>query len=390
MVSPPTPNPKTGVQKQVWITDIAAVTSLGSNFEELWQGLLSARTGIKPFSRFSTDSYGSDVAACITGLSPHDGQSMIHGLLDLLFTERVSVPSDALLITATTKAGIDNLERLRRGTGGDPQDILPFGIRDNVSRRLGLKGKGFNISAACASSTIAVAQAAALISQGREKVVVVCCLDLITEFVFSGFSSLKILSPHPCRPFDRERNGLSLGEGAVLLVLMDKDEACRNRRAHLGTVLGWGIANDAGHIISPARDGRGLEQAIRQAIEKAGLQEDQISAINAHGTGTTYNDLMELRAFRKVFGKKNIPVYSVKGSIGHTMGAAGGIEVALGIKTLLEQTAPPTVGFVRPEKGAEGLVSPYPVAISGDYLLTTNSGFGGINAAIILEKGGGM
>ncbi|MEA2040820.1 MAG: hypothetical protein U9N82_13500 [Thermodesulfobacteriota bacterium] len=129
MVFPPTPNPKPGVQKQVWITDIAAVTSLGSNLEELWQGLLSARTGIKPFSRFCADSYSSGVAACITGPSPPDGQSMIHGLLDLLFTERVSVPSDALLITATTKAGIDNLERLRRGTGGDPQDILPSGIQ---------------------------------------------------------------------------------------------------------------------------------------------------------------------------------------------------------------------------------------------------------------------
>ncbi|MEA2040822.1 MAG: beta-ketoacyl synthase N-terminal-like domain-containing protein, partial [Thermodesulfobacteriota bacterium] len=242
MVSPPTSNPKPGVQKQVWITDIAAVTSLGSNLEELWQGLLSARTGIKPFSRFCADSYSSGVAACITGLSPPDGQSMIHGLLDLLFTERVSVPPDALLITATTKAGIDNLERLRRGTGGDPPDILPVGLHDTVSRRLGLNGKGFNISAACASSTIAVARAAALIAMGRAKVVVVCCLDLVTEFVFSGFSSLKILSPRPCQPFDRERNGLSLGEGAALLVLMDEDEACRNSRAHLGTVLGWGVA----------------------------------------------------------------------------------------------------------------------------------------------------
>ena len=116
------------------------------------------------------------------------------------------------------------------------------------------------------------------------------------------------------------------------------------------------------------------------------LQRDQISAVSAHGTGTIYNDLMELTAFNKVFRGRTLPIYSVKGSTGHTVGAAGGIEVALATKALAAQTVPPTVGFQNPEEGAQGRVSSKPVPLNGDYILTSNSGFGGINAAIILER----
>jgi 3-oxoacyl-[acyl-carrier-protein] synthase II len=130
-----------------------------------------------------------------------------------------------------------------------------------------------------------------------------------------------------------------------------------------------------------------LIQAIHQAFKKAGLQAEEIAAISAHGTGTVHNDLMELIAFREVFGRREVPIHSVKGAIGHTMGAAGGIEVALGLKTLAAKVVPPTVGYCNPEKGAEGVVSPEPEDMVGDYLLTTNSGFGGVNAAIILGRG---
>ncbi len=376
--------------KKVWVTDVAAVTALAPDLEGLWRRIISGKTSIKPVQRFPVEKYTSRIASLIEDLTRSGGQSLIHALLDRLFRKTGPVPSDAFLVTATTKAGIDNLERLRQKIPADPNDILLASIPDIVSKMLGLKGQAINISAACASSAIAVARAAALIATGRTDAVLVCCLDIVTEFVFSGFSSLGALSPVPCMPFDRGRNGLSLGEGAAALMLMSRERAEREDMSHLGTVSGWGIAGDAYHITAPVRDGRGLIKAVNQAMRSAMVNEEDISVISAHGTGTVYNDLMELTAFRHLFGHRKVPVYSVKGAIGHTMGAAGGIEVALGLKTLAEQVVPPTVGLSDPEDDAAGLVSPFARNIKGDYLLTTNSGFGGTNAAIVLKRGNGM
>ncbi|RLC19620.1 MAG: beta-ketoacyl-[acyl-carrier-protein] synthase family protein [Deltaproteobacteria bacterium] len=370
----------------VWITDAVTVTALGNTLWESWQGIVAGQTAIRPVRRFSVDSCNARVAACIEGLEPSGEHSMIHALTERLLTSIGPVPSDALLITATTKSGIDNLERLHQGVSADDQDILLTSIADTVSQKLGLTGKGINISAACASSAIAVARGAGQIASGMAEAVLICCLDIVTEFVFSGFSCLRAMSPEPCRPFDRDRDGLSLGEGAAALLLMSKERACREGRECLGTVMGWGAANDATHLTAPARDGCGLIQAISQAVKKAGLKAEDIATISAHGTGTIYNDMMELTAFREVFGNRKIPVYSIKGAIGHTLGAAGGIEVAVGLKTLSEQIAPPSVGLAHPEGWASGRVSPEPADISGEFLLTTNSGFGGINAAIILGR----
>ena len=366
------------------ITDAAVITALGNTPGELWQELMAGETAIRPVGRFPVDSYPAKIAACIDNLKPSDGRSMLYTLLDRLLIETGPVPPDSLVITATTKAGIDNLELLRRGKTVDFQDILLSSVADTVSRKLELAGSGINISAACASSTIAVARGAALIASGRAESVLICCGDLVTEFVFAGFSALKALSAVPCRPFDRNRQGLSLGEGVAVLHLMNAGRAEREKRGRLGTVLGWGVANDATHITAPARSGRGLIQAIEQALKTAGRKAEEIAAVNAHGTGTVYNDLMELTAFRKIFGGRKVPVYSVKGAIGHTLGAAGGIEVALGLKTLAAQIAPPTAGLMDPMDAARPLVSPKPQPFSGDCLLTTNSGFGGINAALIL------
>jgi len=373
--------------RQVWITDVAAVTSLGSTLQEFWSGLLAGQTAIRPLLRFSAANYKTDVAACIPDLAPGEERSMMHDLLSRLIREMAPVPSDTYLITATTKAGIDNLERLRRGMSVDPRDMVLSSIPHILSQRLGLAHPGVNISAACASSTIALARGAALIASGRREAVLVCCMDLVTEFVFSGFSSLGALSPFPCMPFDRARNGLSLGEGAASLMLMSPDRARKEKRPVLAKIQGWGAANDAAHVTSPARDGAGVIQAIFQALKRANLEAEKISAICAHGTGTVHNDIMELIAFRHIFGERKVPVFSIKGAIGHTMGAAGGIEAVVGARALSEQVVPPTAGFLDPEDGAEGLVSQHVVDISGDYLLSTNSGFGGINAAIILKKG---
>ncbi len=375
--------------KEVWITAAAAVTGLGNTLDETWQGLLAGRSAIAPVSRFTVERYTSGVAACIEGLEAQGGRSLMYPLLERLRRAMPPVPADSALIAATTKGGIDSLERLLRREPACADDFLAAGILRTLGGMFEVSGEAVNISAACASSSIAVARGAALIASGRVEAVLVVCFDLVSEFVFSGFSALQGLSPSPSRPFDRRRNGLTLGEGAAALLLMSQARAEREERAPLGKVRGWGVAGDANHITAPARDGCGLVQATRQALAKAGLDPEAVAAINAHGTGTVYNDLMELTAFQQVFGSRPLPLHSVKGAIGHTLGAAGGIEVALGLKTLQAGVIPPTVGLAEPEEGAAGRVSATPVDFSGDFLLTTNSGFGGVNAALVLEKAGG-
>ena len=373
---------------RVIVTDAAAVTALGDNLESLWQGLMAGQTAIRPITRFPVDQdhHKAKIAAHINDLKSSGDRSMLQDLLDRLFLEMGPVPADAELMTATIKSGADNLESFCRGKPASFQDVLLSSMADIVSARFGLAGNGICVSASCASSAIAVAHGAALIGSGRAEAVLVCCGDLITEYHFSGFSALKALSPFACRPFDRDRQGLSLGEGAAALLLMSAARARRENRDQLGTILGWGISNDATHITAPAKSGRGLVQAVNKALESAQKNPEEIAAINAHGTGTVYNDLMELNAFRQVFGERKVPMYSIKGAVGHTLGAAGGLEIILGLKTLSARMVPPTVGFSNPEKGAEGQVSSGPQAISGDYLLTTNSGFGGVNAALVLGK----
>ena len=372
--------------KTVWITEAEAVTSIGNSLEATWDAAMKGKRGMGSISRFSAKGYGEQIAALIDDLTWTSERSIIVELLDRLLSGKHSIPSDTALITATTKLGIDNLERRRCGESVRVGDILPSSMPEMVSTKLGIRKRGFNISASCASSTIAIAEASGMITTGMADAVLVCCADVITEFIFSGFSALKIVSPFPCRPFDRDRSGITLGDGAAMLLLMSEERAKKEGRSCQAVIRGWGVANDAFHITSPVEDGSGLVAAIGKAIKRAALTADDIPAVSAHGTGTIYNDLMELKAFKQVFGGRKMPIYSVKGSVGHTLGAAGGIEVTLATKALTEQVIPPTVGFENPEEGAEGCISSRPATFKGNYMLTTNSGFGGINAAIILEK----
>ncbi|MBA4417516.1 MAG: beta-ketoacyl synthase [Syntrophus sp. (in: bacteria)] len=378
---------RTNRMREVWITDAGVVTAAGRSLGATWDSIISGITAIKEINRFSVKSYRSGIGASISGIQTSGPSSSYHGILDLLLDQVQKVPVDSIVITATTKAGIDNLEKLKRGLPADPRDILLTSVADSVRARLGLKGVSFNVSAACTSAAVAVAQGGALISSGTTESVFICSIDIIAEFIFSGFSALQNLSPFPCRPFDRDRAGLSPGEGAAFLTLMSSKRAKRLGCTCKGIVAGTGMANDACHITAPDKNASGLVRAITGAIKAAGVKKGDIAGISAHGTGTIHNDLMELTAFKKVFGEACPLVYSVKGCIGHTFGASGGIEVALGTRTLEEQIIPPTVGFLHPEQGAEGLVGSMPVSITGDYLLTTNSGFGGMNTAIILKRG---
>ncbi len=368
------------------MTDTACVTALGDDLVSTWEGLIKNQSVIRPVDRFSARPDGALpwVAACVDGLDPPRRHSRVFSLIDRVLAPLAAVPPDSRLITATTKAGIDFFERQHRGETIDSEGLVLASISDYVSRRLGVSNPGLNISAACASGTLAVGKAAALIASGMAESVVVVCADLVTEFVLSGFSALKALSPDPCLPFDRHRCGLSLGEGAAAVTLMSKACARQHNRPLLGRILGWGASNDAIHMTAPDRTGKGLVRAIQQALCVADLTPDDIHAVNAHGTGTIYNDQMELTAFAMVFGRRPLNVFSIKGAIGHTLGAAGGIETVIGLESLRRGMIPPTVGFKVPAPGADKWISMTAKSFESPYILSTNSGFGGVNGALII------
>jgi 3-oxoacyl-[acyl-carrier-protein] synthase II len=372
---------------EVCVTAAQVITGLGPDLESLWRGALAGESAIRPLTLFGTTRYGSRNASCIEGLPRVNGGSRIFPLLERLLDGFPRIPADCSLITASTKGCVDAMERTQEGGEGDPAEIPMGETLRRIGARVGTQGPGININAACASSTLALARAASLISAGRAEAVLVVCLDLVSEFVFSGFSALQALSPGFCRPFDRNRDGLTLGEGGAALLLMSRERAAREGRPELGVIAGWGAANDATHITAPARDACGLIQSVRQALRRAGLETGQIAAISAHGTATPYNDQMELTAFRALFGERSLPMHSIKGAIGHTLGAAGGIEAALGLKCLEAGLLPPTVGMLEPEEAGAGFLSTQSQPIEGRYLLSTNSGFGGVNAALILRRG---
>ena len=370
---------------RVVVSRIATVTALGDGLDPLWQGLLNGESGIAPLTRFNCENYISRYAACIDNLQSSAESSLLDTILERVAVQIGTLPDDCRLLVASTKGEVDLLTKACRQERVLPSTVLFEPLLEKIGRRFNLSDPGCNINAACASSTIAVARAAALIAAGAADSVLVYAADLVSEFVFSGFSALQALSDKPCRPFDQQRNGLTLGEAGVAILLMSEECATRRQEASLAYVAGWGVANDAHHVTAPARDGCGLILACQQALEKANIDVTQIAAINTHGTGTIYNDAMELTAFSAVFGESLPPLHGVKGSLGHCLGAAGGVEIAIGCRSLQQQWIPGTVGCLDAEVAGQGKLSSASQKISGDYLLCSNSGFGGINGVVILQ-----
>lgn len=225
-----------------------------------------------------------------------------------------------------------------------------------------------------------------MIERGECDCVAVVACDAVSEFVFSGFASLMALDPDGARPFDSERRGLSVGEAAGFVLLMSPERAKREGRTPLGELAGWGMSNDANHMTGPSRDGAALAHAMDRALKKGAVAPERISFICAHGTGTRYNDSMELKAFKTVFAQPKT-IFSVKGGTGHTMGAAGLVETLLALRALEKQIVPQTVALKEvDEEAAEWAFSENTFYNGAEWALSTNSGFGGVNAALLLRR----
>jgi 3-oxoacyl-[acyl-carrier-protein] synthase II len=367
--------------QEVYIVKQTMATVLGDSLQATWQRLLAGHSGFGGGAYPAVDRFGGAQAARVSELLPADGENRVCALTRRVLEPLTPVPVDACVVWTGIKG---NAEFIEAGQAAD-MPWLAEHYRQWAVAMLGTGGGGFEINAACASSTVGIAIAAQKIAQGQHGCAVVCGGDVVTDFVVSGFSVLKALTPSRCRPFDLARDGMCIGDGAVAMLLADARTARELGFERLAQVSGWGITNDANHITGPSADGAGLARAIVAALELAGVRPDEVQAFCAHGTGTVFNDGMELAAVETVFGARCLPVFSIKGAIGHTLGAAGGIDAAVCVHALAERRIPPTAGLEAPMPRAEGRVSRGEQAFNGQNILTSNSGFGGVNAALLLS-----
>jgi len=368
------------------VADYALCTALGPDVGTTWSGLVRGTCAIRGNERFQARAPNIIWPAAVCAGVGYSSSSMVMQMLSpVLGSLRGRLPPGALLLLATTVGEIDRLEENQiRGadeTGAGRLD----GLLRTVSTMLGVSRPGAIVSCACASSSMAMALGAGLIRSGRETDVIVVACDAVTEFVLAGFHSLAALSLEPARPFDRQRQGLSIGEAAGWCWL--RGETSGGAPPPRGRLLGWSCRADAHHMTAPAPDGRGLVDAVQHSLALAGLRAADLGAICAHGTGTRYNDEMEVKAFARVPGAAtDCPIFAIKGHIGHTMGAAGLAEAIVALETSRQGCAPPTVGCRTPEP-ENAPITRACTAISKPAILTTNSGFGGVNTALIMDAG---
>lgn len=378
--------------KPVFITADNIVSPLGQTAKENFTSLKAGISGIQLHHRkIAPDPFYASLFKERDTFSNHADAGpytpferlLIASVGDALALSEIDhTRGNTALIVSTTKGNIGLLENNPFGGDLKQRIALPTSAR-LVAEYFGFVKQPIVVSHACISGLVALITGMRLLQSGRFDHAVVAGADLITRFVLSGFQSFHAVSDAPCRPFDAGRNGITLGEAAATIVL----SATPVQRKEWAPVQlsGGAVSNDANHISGPSRTGAELHQAIERAIEEAGIDKNTLSFISAHGTATKYNDEMESKAFA-LSGLKDVPVNSLKGFYGHTLGAAGLLETVASLHALQENLILPTPGFEAP-----GTSQPLNICTElkkGRYhnCLKTGSGFGGCNAAIVLQK----
>ncbi len=348
------------------------VCACGFGKEACIRELYAGRDAFVPVDRFDTERFPTKLAGTVPGLRAKGDSPLCLPMLEFLAQSVAGLPESTPVLIASTVGEIDRLY--------NPMRRCTLNLLREDTLKLFRKSRGRIVSAACASTNAAVDRARRMILSGISETVIVAACDLVSEFAFSGFASIGAMSDGMARPYDRNRSGLLLGEAAGILVLASEKAAVRHEVS--AWIAGSGMSGDAVHITAPRPDGAELETAIRKAL--GAVPPEEVGAIIGHGTGTKYNDEMEINAIRRVFGG-SIPLASAKGACGHTLGASGMIQAILALEALRRKTLFPQTGLITPEPGAERMVSRKEQNISGNFALSLNSGFGGLNAAVLLE-----
>jgi 3-oxoacyl-(acyl-carrier-protein) synthase len=388
------------------ITGLGAVTPYGSGIDVLWHALLRGDSAISDMDLFDLGGIACTRAGVIRTYTPPAGFETgprasgfaAGACLEALRQAGLADDADALaetaLITASNFGDIDVGENALIPIGRPGFDAAASRHcahatpADTLARAFGLGGLRIPLSLSCASGAAAAATAANLIAAGRATRVLVVGYDAISRFSWSGLCSLRTMTKDAVRPFDVNRSGTIFTEGAAALVLERADACAARGAAPLARFSGWASGNNGHHMTAPAPRGAGSEAVMRKALERAGIEPDAVEHINAHGTGTKPNDTTETQAIQDLFGARSasIPVTSVKGFLGHMLGAAGSVELAVSVLSLRHGLIPPTGNLQSqdPECPLDVVTAPRPLPLT--CVLSNSAGFGGCNAAVVLER----
>ncbi len=398
---------------RVFITGVGVVSSIGLGKGDFFRSLAEGRSGISQVEAFDVRNLGREYAGEVKAFRPRDHLSaaelrrMGRCSQMALAAARMAVADAGLapgalrgertaIVLGTTMGEADVLEDLdgawiKKGESAVRRAMIPkYGstlLPIHVARALGAEGQVLTLPAACAAGNYAIGFAADLLRAGKADVVVTGAAEMLQELQYSGFVRLAAMAPSKCQPFDLNRQGLILGEGAGILVLESEAHAVRRNASLLAEIGGHGMTCDAYHITRPHPDAVGSLSAMRQAIERSGLTPGQIDFVNAHGTGTRHNDAAESKVMREVFGGRRVPISSMKSMLGHTMGAASALEAIGCVMTLETGIYPPTIGYETPDPECDvDVVANEARKGPHDIVLNNSLAFGGYNSVTCLAK----
>lgn len=408
------------MKKRVVVTGLGAITPIGNNVADFWAGIKQGKIGFAPITYFDTTEYKCKLAAEVKDFKPEEYMDKKAARRMELFCQYAVAATkeaiedadldmekeDAYRVGCAVGSGIGSLQAMEReharllekGPSKIGPLLVPLMISNmaagNVSIAYGLKGKSINVVTACATGTNSIGEAFRTIQYGDADVMVAGGTEgSITPIGVSGFSALTALSscedPEKCSiPFDKNRSGFIMGEGAGIVILEELEHAKKRGARIYAEVLGYGCSSDAYHITSPAEDGAGAATAMLNALHDGGVDQNDLTYINAHGTSTHHNDLFETRAIKLAFGDhaKDIRINSTKSMVGHLLGAAGAVEFLTCVKEIEEGFIHRTVGLTECEEEMDLDYCKQSYEEEVPYALSNSLGFGGHNASILIGK----
>lgn len=407
--------------RRVVITGMGAITPIGLNVNEYWEGLKAGKTGFGEITYFDTTDYKVKIAAEVKDFVPKnymDGKAAKR--MEKFSQYAVAASKEAMeqagidmekedpyRVGCVIGSGVGSLQAIEReykklldkGPGRVNPLLVPLMITNiaagNVSIQFGLKGKNLDVTTACATGTHSIGEGFRSIQHGEADVMLAGGTECaITPISVAGFTALTALStkntPERCSiPFDKDRDGFVLGDGAGIVVLEELEHAKKRGAKILAEVVGYGATSDAYHITSPSEDGMGAAKAMEFAMKEAGVAPEEISYLNAHGTSTHHNDLFETRAIKTAFGDQayKLKINSTKSMIGHLLGAAGAVELIASVLQMNNGYIHQTVGLEQPDEELDlDYVQGHGVEMDFDYAMSNSLAFGGQNATLIIKK----
>jgi 3-oxoacyl-[acyl-carrier-protein] synthase II len=410
------------MKRRVVVTGMGVVSPVGVGTRLFWKSLTSGKSGIDTVTKFDTTDFPVKIGGEVKNFEKeaYIDKKLLNRLDD--FTIFALVAADEAIKDAGLEDGIENMDRfgavIGSGVGGlktletqiarlisrGPRTVSPFFVPmhiadiapGHVSIRWGLKGPNYSVVSACATASNAIGDAMRLIQHGDADVIISGGTEApITSIAYAGFANMKALSRRndepqkSSRPFDADRDGFVMGEGAGLIVLEEAEHAQSREAEIYGEAVGYGATADAYHITQPAPGGEGAIRAMKHAIADAGIEAKAVDYINAHGTSTQYNDKNETTAIRVVFGDHadTLMVSSTKSMTGHLLGASGGIEAIACLQTIRTGTIPPTINYETPDPDCDLNYAPNKIVTKEVNVAMSNTfGFGGHNAVLILKR----